>query len=187
MKNPDVYDQLQKEIDDAAESGQLPFPVKYADAIKLPFLCACIKEAFRIHPSVQLTMSRIVPAGGMELCGVYIPAGYRVGMNGAVVHYDRSIFGEDADKFRPGRWLEEGGKAAEMEKHMLIFGAGTRTCIGKNISLAEIHKLVPHVLRHFKLELWDKDREWKTINTWFNRQEGVEVRLTRRQVASSSS
>jgi len=181
MRNPAIYDQLVSEIDQAADHGQITFPVQYSDAVKLPFLCACIKEAFRVHPSVALTMGRTVPPGGMELCGVYIPPGYRVGMNGAVVHRDQSIFGPDADQFRPSRWLE--GDASTMEKYMLHFGAGTRTCIGKNISMAEIHKLVPYVLRCFKMELLE-DKPWKTRNLWFNKQEGVVVRLTRRKDVS---
>ncbi|KAJ9227002.1 hypothetical protein DTO271D3_8144 [Paecilomyces variotii] len=181
MKTPSAYNKVVAEIDEATEKGELTFPCKYSDAIKLPYLCACIKEAFRVHPSVGLTMARLAPAEGMELCGTYIPSGYRVGMNGAVVQFDKSIFGEDADQYRPDRWLE--GDATNMEKHMLHFGYGTRTCIGKNISLAELHKLVPQVLRHFKIEMWDQNKEWETCNTWFVKQTGVEVRLTPRKEA----
>jgi cytochrome P450 len=179
MRNPAVYEQLIQEIDTAAEEGQLSSPVKYSEAIKLPFLCACIKEALRVHPGVALTMARVVPTEGVELCGVYIAGGYRVGMNGAVLHYDQTIFGIDADQYRPGRWLE--GDTANMDKNMLHFGAGTRTCIGKNISLAELHKLIPYLLRHFKFEMWEQDKPWTTRNLWFNKQEGLVVRVRRRQ------
>lgn len=179
MKNPTVYKQLMEEIDEATKQGQLSSPVKYSEALKLPFLCACIKEALRIHPGVGLTMARTVPAEGLELCGKYIPGGYRVGMNAAVIHHDKSIFGPDAGEYRPGRWLED--NAANMDKYLLHFGAGTRTCIGKNISLAELHKLVPAVLRDFHLDMWEEGKTWKTRNLWFNKQDGVEVRVTPRQ------
>ena len=53
-------------------------------------------------------------------------------MNAAVVHYDKSVFGVDADQFNPQRWLT--GDAKKMDKHLLYLGAGTRTCIGKNVS-----------------------------------------------------
>lgn len=178
MKTPEAYKQLLEELDDAAERGELSSPVKYAEAIKLPYLCACIKEALRVHPGVALTMARIVPLEGLELCGTYIPAGYRVGMNGAVIHYDKSVFGDDADQYRPGRWLE--GDISKMDKCMLHFGAGTRTCIGKNISIAEIHKLIPYLLKTFHVELWEPEKTWKTTNSWFNKQEGLEVRVTAR-------
>ena len=132
LKNPKVYAELQREIDTATTEGNLSSPPKYSESIQLPLLCASIKEGMRLHPSTGLTMPRLAPKGGMTLCDQYIPEGYSVGMNGAVVHYDKSVFGADADHFRPQRWLE--GDAKKMDKYMLHFGAGTRTCIGKNVS-----------------------------------------------------
>jgi len=38
-----------------------------------------------------------------------------------------------------------------MNGTMLQFGMGSRTCIGKNISLLEIYKLVPSMLRRFEV------------------------------------
>lgn len=180
MKNPGVYKTLQGEIDRAFSSGELKSSVKFSDAIKLEFPSACIKEALRVRPGVQLSMGRIVPAQGLGLCGRFIPAGYWVGMNPAVVHFDKLVFGEDADVFRPSRWL--GPDAATMDRHMLVFGSGSRTCIGKNISLAELHKLTPEVLRSFEVELADKSSAWETRNLWFCKQENVIVRLKKRNV-----
>lgn len=134
MTHPVEYSMVQAEIDQAAKAGDLSFPVKYAEALKLPYLCASIKEAMRLHPSVGLTMPRISPAEGLNLCGRYIPKGYYVGMNAAVVQRDRRIFGSDVDEFRPSRWIE--GNSKNLDKYMLHFGAGTRTCIGKNVSSA---------------------------------------------------
>lgn len=183
MKKPAVYAKLMEELETAAAEGRLHLPVPYAEASKLPYLCACIKEGLRIHPGVQLTLPRLAPAGGLELCGKFIPEGYRIGMNPAVIHYDTSIFGEDAADYNPDRWVEDPERATRMDKHMLHFGAGTRTCIGKNISMAEIHKLVPEILLTFKLELDDPKAVWKTRNLWFAKQSGVRARIARREGA----
>jgi cytochrome P450 len=131
MKSPEIYTELIKEIDDATASGQLSSPPTFREASELPFFCATIKEAMRLHPSVGLTMPRITPAGGLEVAGTHIPAGYSIGMNAAVVGYNEEVYGPDAHTFQPKRWLGE--NAAAMNKHNLIFGAGTRTCIGKNV------------------------------------------------------
>ena len=40
-----------------------------------------------------------------------------------------------------------------MEKTLFHFGMGTRTCIGKHISLLEIYKVVPAILRRFEVSL----------------------------------
>lgn len=180
MKNREAYRQAQQEIDEAFEQGRLSEPFKFSETLKLPFLCATIKEALRIHPGIQLSMGRVVSIEGMELCGSFIAGGCWVGMNPAVVQLDVSIFGHDADQFRPGRWL--GPEATIMDKHMLAFGAGTRTCIGKNISLAELHKLTPAILRHFDLELADEHSTWTTKNYNLCDQDFGPVRLRRRML-----
>lgn len=40
-----------------------------------------------------------------------------------------------------------------MEQSFFAFGAGSRTCIGKNISLMKITKIVPQLLREFEVAL----------------------------------
>jgi len=48
------------------------------------------------------------------------------------VQYDKDVFGPDADNCNPDRWIE--GDVVRMDKAMIQFGAGSRTCIGKNVS-----------------------------------------------------
>jgi cytochrome P450 len=138
MRSPAANTTLLSVIDAATQSGALSTPnVKYAEAIKLPYLVAVIKEAMRLHPSVGLTMPRVVPAGGADIGGYFVPEGYRVGINGAVVHYDKGVFGEDAETFNPERWFRD--EALNMDRHMIQFGAGARTCIGKNVSVSLLY------------------------------------------------
>lgn len=54
MHNPDIYSRLEKEIDEAMSEGRLSMPPTFKQANQLPYLCACIKEALRIHPGAQL-------------------------------------------------------------------------------------------------------------------------------------
>ena len=131
MKSPEVNAELLKEIDEATSSGKLSSPPRFREASDLPFLCATIKETMRLHPSVGLTMPRVAPVGGLEISGTHIPAGCDIGMNTAVVGYNEEIFGPDVYEFQPKRWLGE--NAATLEKYNLVFGAGTLTCIGKNV------------------------------------------------------
>lgn len=179
-RNRTALAKAQAEIDTALASNRLSSPITYAETTtKLPYTCACIKEAMRLHPSVGLSMQRHAPAEGIQLAGKFIPAGYRIGLNPAVVHHDKTIFGDDADAFRPERWLVSDEACKAMERHLLLFGAGTRTCIGKNISLVELHTLVPEMLRYFDFEM-AHHRPWKTANRWFNKQTDLLVRVARR-------
>ncbi|UPX16733.1 uncharacterized protein EKO05_0007120 [Ascochyta rabiei] len=180
MHNPKAYARLEKEIDEAVAEGRMSLPPTYKQASALPYLCACIKEALRIHPGAQLSLPRTVPRGGMELCGQFIPEGYVVGINAAVLHLDQQVFGEDADKFNPDRWMEP-ACANHMNKFMMAFGGGTRTCVGKNIALIELHKLSSQLVWNFHFEFYDpKKTQWHTRNTFFARQEGLIVRVKAR-------
>ncbi len=67
---------------------------------------AVINEAFRIHPPVGLILGRHVPVGGETISGIHLPEGTVVGINAWVLHQNKTIFGEDADRFRPERWVE---------------------------------------------------------------------------------
>jgi len=156
IKNPRCYQKLMDEIDTAVCSGVLEdCPtglVSWAESQKLPYLNACVKEALRLHPAVGLPLERIVPPQGAEICGEFIAGGTIVGSSAWVIHRRPEVFGPDVDSYRPERWLETTKETKkEMEGFMFQFGMGARTCIGKNISLLEIYKLVPSFLRRFEV------------------------------------
>jgi cytochrome P450 len=134
----------------------------------------------RLHPSVSLSMPRLVPSPGTTICNESFPAGVVVGCNPYIIHRDKTVFGPDAETFRPERWLDE-KRAKEMDKAMITFGAGNRTCVGKNISLMEMQKVVPQLLRYFEFRLVEQEKEWRTLNRWFNTQKGLEVYVRSRR------
>lgn len=55
-------------------------------------------------------------------------------MNAMVAQYDEGFFGNDAHEFRPERWLVSKERYRAMERVMLVYGAGTRICIGRHVS-----------------------------------------------------
>lgn len=185
MTHPNSYRHLQAEIDDAARTGLISDPITFSQAQQLPYLQAVIKEALRIHPATGLPMPRTVPAEGTTIAGRFIPGGSTVGINAWVAHRNTDVYGADAGSWRPERWLEieSAGRGAEVEKYFFAFGMGSRTCIGKNISLLEMSKLVPQLLRRFDFVLDDKvprDR-LASRNRWFVKQVGFMGRVYARE------
>lgn len=106
LTHPESLARLRAELDAAAARGALSETTTWKESQALPYLSACFKEAGRVHPPFGLHLERVVPAGGLEVCGTALPAGTIVGMNAWVVHRDQEIFGSDADTWRPERWLD---------------------------------------------------------------------------------
>lgn len=153
LKNPETCARLLHELK-SAELGPPSRTVSWERARNLPYLSAVIQESLRLHPAVGLPLERIVPASGLEVGGVFIPSGTIVGATARALHAKSSIFGTQPDAFRPERWLEVSeAKRTEMSNALFSFGLGARACIGKNISLLEMYKLVPTILRQYDVSL----------------------------------
>ncbi|CVL12361.1 related to pisatin demethylase cytochrome P450 [Fusarium proliferatum] len=181
IKHPQKMTKVVEEIDTANENGKLSDPISYKESTShLPYMGAVIKEAMRLHPSVGLLMERHVPPQGAEICGQFIPGGTIVGINPWVLHSDPTVY-KDPESFVPERWLTADAELlSKMENSFLSFGAGSRTCIGRYISLMEMHKVVPQLLRRYTIELENPKAEWRTSNRWFVQQHGLICNLKKR-------
>ncbi|KAF8335883.1 cytochrome P450 [Cantharellus anzutake] len=151
LKHPRVYAKLMKEVDETyAELGFGPLDeaqdeasaLKYAQGVKMEYFQACLKESLRLVTPIGMEMPRVVPEDGLS--------GVTVGTSAFVYHRTEGAYGNDAAEFRPERWLglsEE--DRAIMERNFLTFGAGSTACIGRNISLMEITKVIPPLLHRY--------------------------------------
>ncbi|KUI65370.1 Pisatin demethylase [Cytospora mali] len=178
-----VYARIQEEIATAVEDGTIPASgnISWAEAQKLQYFQACLKEAMRVRPAVGLNIVRVVPPEGAELDGQFFPGGVTIAANGWVLHRDKATFGEDAEVYRPERWLGDVEEAKRMERYMFQFGGGSHLCIGRNLALLEINKVCPRLLRDFNFELVHPDRELRARATFFVVQQGLEVYISRKQ------
>ncbi|OGE47485.1 hypothetical protein PENARI_c043G07611 [Penicillium arizonense] len=199
LQNPRVYHRLQQEIDAADEAGTLASSspssrdstggagdvIPFTAANKLPYLDAVITESFRMHPAVGLLLERVTPPQGATICGEYVPGGTVVGCNAWVIHQNKEVFGPDADVYRPERWLESEGadpaRLSRMRQSMFQFGAGSRTCIGRNISLMETYKMIPTFLRKFEVgipvELAEPEENMYLKNAFFVHRKNFNVHI----------
>lgn len=169
---PNTLAALRDELDAATAAGDLSEPVTFQETQKLPYLQAVIMEALRIHPAVGAPLTRVVGPQGLRIAGYFFPPGTEIGVNAWVIHYNKSIFGPDAHVFRPERWLTENKEErAVLDRNFLSFGNGARTCIGKNISLLEMSKVIPQIVMKYDFELQPNDKGqkfgWKT--RWFSK------------------
>lgn len=148
-----IYNKLMSEITDFEQRGVPSHPVvTYAETTTLPYFMACIKECLRFESPAQTILPRYVFAGGLEYNGVIIPAGTELAASPYIIHRNRTIFGEDADKFRPERWLESQERNALMERYGMWWGYGTRQCTGQYLAQMQMQKLCLELLRRFEVK-----------------------------------
>ena len=183
LKNPATLAALIKELQDAQQKGELSVPLPtWPECQALPYLTAVIKEALRLNPALALPMERIVPASGLNIGFTFLAPGTIVGINPWVLHRDKRIFGQDVEEWQPARWLDaDVDKVKYMDQHILTFGAGKRTCLGRHIAMLEMTKLVPALLLRYDMKLDQPEKEWRVINSWAVKQEGVNVLLSKRE------
>ena len=178
VKTPGVLEKLRQELKSANIIPGAHVSIKQAQGCV--YLQAVIKEALRIFPAAGLIFSRLVPRGGLDLCGYHFPQGASVGVSAWAAHANTSVFGADADAFRPERWLEDDAKTAQRESYFFTFGRGPRTCLGKSVSLMEMNKLIPALVMSYDLNIADEKKDWTYYNDWFCRQEDFMVKVGKR-------
>ncbi|KAI1159042.1 cytochrome P450 [Nemania serpens] len=153
---PTAYYKLKTEMKSAIESGRASNPITGPQARELPYLQAVVYEGLRIRPPATATFGKEVPPGGDTIHGYFVPGGTTVASNLCALMRSKTLFGEDAEMFRPERFLEaDEATRVEMQRNVeLTFGYGRWMCAGKAIAFLEINKTVFEILRHFDFQIF---------------------------------
>ncbi|GAP86637.2 putative cytochrome P450 CYP629C1 [Rosellinia necatrix] len=138
--------------------------ISFADAQRLTYVNSCIKEGIRVFAPVQWQLARQAAKGGVTIYGRFFPEGTLMSVNPHVMHRSIEIWGEDADEFRPERWLEE--ENASREKYWIPWSAGFASCPGQNVAKMEILKLVATLLRDCDISQVNEGQEWSYTATF---------------------
>jgi len=132
---PEVQRRAQAELDAVVGRARLP---TFADAPRLPYVRAITKEVIRWRPAVRLGLPHVAAEDDWYE-GMFIPKGATCIANIWHCNRDRSVFGDDADDFKPERHLGDNGellpgpKETNQEGHV-SFGFGRRICVGKHLA-----------------------------------------------------
>ncbi|KAL8838651.1 MAG: hypothetical protein Q9170_002059 [Blastenia crenularia] len=140
---------------DSTGPGEVP---SWAALEKRPYLRAVIHEGLRLSYGLASRTSRVATGEDLLYQGEWIPKGsaalkkveymiargYAVGMSSVITHHDESIF-PDSHSFVPERWLDEGGQhRKQLDRSLLAFSKGSRSCIGINHPKDPPTKAHPH-------------------------------------------
>ena len=133
-KRPDIWTKLQQEI--STLDGEFPSFEQLKD---MKYLRAVVNESLRVHPVVPenariAQVDTVLPLGGGEdgKAPIFMKKGQVAHWSIYAMHRRRDFYGEDAEEFKPERWIDsEDGKGLRVGWEYLPFHGGPRICIGR--------------------------------------------------------
>jgi len=162
LANPSWAEKLRVELLEAQKSSSDETqPLSYAQVQRLPYLSAVIQEGFRISSAVAGRHPRINPRSPMPYKHYSIPAGTPVSTTQKLTHDNPTIFPEPR-QFKPERWLTpDDNERKRLEKYVIPFGRGSRSCLGVNLANMELYLVVAGIFGRadWDLVLFETGRE----------------------------
>ncbi|KAI1171318.1 cytochrome P450 [Nemania sp. FL0916] len=156
-KHPEYQDALREEIRQALPDNiDINKSTDLASILEpLPYLNGIISETLRLYPTVPMTMRRAIRDS--DLGGQVIPKGVTVILSMWQMNRSAEIWGAEAVKFRPERWITSGkpnsNGGANSNYEFLTFLHGPRSCIGQGFAKAEMRCLLASMIRAFSWDL----------------------------------
>ncbi|KAL9081228.1 MAG: hypothetical protein Q9157_000203 [Trypethelium eluteriae] len=138
-RHPEIKQRLVQEL------ATLPEGFSDQDTRSCEFLQYVIQETLRLFSAAPSALPRVVPDGGRNLAGYWLPGGATVSTQAYSLHRDPLLFPEP-ESFNPSRW-EKARK--EMRDAFMPFGGGSRICIGLNLAQMELRIATAHFFRSF--------------------------------------
>ncbi|KAI9487912.1 cytochrome P450 [Zychaea mexicana] len=164
-QHQDVQDALRAEVtpvverinmDDSVFHDEGPFGIgfegadmpSYETMNSLHLLNNVIRETARLIPVVPVTARYATKNTTMK--HHFVPKGTDVVIPIVVNHHSKTIWGDDAETFRPGRWDEEPAYSKVGSYEYFPFLAGTRQCIGYRFALIELKIILAILITKFQ-------------------------------------
>ncbi|GMS94913.1 hypothetical protein PENTCL1PPCAC_17088, partial [Pristionchus entomophagus] len=120
--------------------------IEYDALANLEYTHAVIRETLRHYPLASFVVGREC-VKATEVCGMKFEEGDMVMTDTWTMHMDKTVWGEDAEEFRPERWLDP-----TFPRHAFqSFGEGPRMCIGLRLAIMEEKIMLAHLLKNFRI------------------------------------
>lgn len=110
-----------------------------------------IQEALRLFPPAGFVVRETLEE--VRIGNITIPKGVCTWTLISTLHRDPTIWGPDANKFRPERFADGISKACKFSQAYIPFGLGTRLCVGRNFAMMELKIVISFIVSKFKFSL----------------------------------
>ncbi|CAB03340.1 CYtochrome P450 family [Caenorhabditis elegans] len=127
------------------------------DRRETPYLSAVISEVQRFASILNMNLFRIIKEDTV-VDGQPLRAGTAVTAHIAMIHVDEDLF-KNHTEFRPERFLEND----DLDKKLIPFGIGRRSCLGESLAKAELYLVLGNLLLDYDLEPVGEIPKLKTL------------------------
>jgi len=114
------------------------------DDMKCNYIMALVKECLRYYTVLRLALPRAT-VRDITYEGKLIPAGTTIFLNAWACNMDPAVWGQDAETFRPERWLEQ------PDAPLFTYGLGYRMCAGSLLANRELYLIFMRMLSCFEI------------------------------------
>jgi cytochrome P450 len=155
--NPDVQTRLRAEIREKLPSVNEDARISSQQIDHMPYLNAVCNEVLRYYPPVPITLREA--GNNTTILNQFVPKGTRVMLVPWATNKQTSLWGDNAAKFDPERWManeknpQSANGGAPSNYSMLTFLHGPRSCIGQGFAKAEFACLLAAWVGRFEFEL----------------------------------
>ncbi|KAH7625609.1 cytochrome P450 [Sordaria sp. MPI-SDFR-AT-0083] len=148
VANPEAQARARAEVDRVCttkgdDSLRLP---RMSDMSEMPYVAAMIKEVLRWRPTVPLVPPHQLTEN-LEFDGNFIPAGTCLLINSIALSKEF----EDANKFKPERWIQGPPGSGKTIPNFWGFGGGRRVCVGSKVAEQALFIIFARLLYCFEL------------------------------------
>eukprot|EP00850_Spirogloea_muscicola_P023012 SM000323S12624 [mRNA] locus=s323:36642:38991:- [translate_table: standard] len=119
---------------------------------QMHYLHAALSESMRLYPPVPID-SKDASRDNHLPDGTFIPKTCRVSYSIYGMGRMESIWGDDAARFRPERWLQGGHFMPASPFKYPVFNAGPRTCLGKDMAYLQMKSIAASILMTSSIKL----------------------------------
>ena len=147
LRHPDEMAAVSGELDALYADGS---DVSYQALREIPRLESAVKEALRLHPPLILLLR--VAKVDLEVEGYRIASGKLVGASPSVSNRIPEAF-DDADRYRPERYLAPEEADLANPWNWIPFGAGRHRCVGAAFAMMQLKAIFSVLLRGYTFEL----------------------------------
>ncbi|KAK9234132.1 cytochrome P450 [Lipomyces kononenkoae] len=178
LKHPEAYRKAQDEVDEVVGTGQ----IKIEHLGQLKYIAAVLRETLRQSPTIA--QFAVAPIQDEIIGGRYkVPKDQTIALILAKSQMDATVYGENADQFRPERMLDEDFDQLNQKfpNCWKPFGNGTRACIGRPFAWQEALLVMAMLLQNFNFRMNDPNYQLHIKQTLTIKPKGFYMRCSLRE------